>query len=63
MGLRGRLVGGGLDYALAGNVTLRLERRYADYGSVSDALPADALAVHSTDLKTNDVRIGVGCKF
>ena len=59
----GWTVGGGLDYALAGNVTLRLECRYADYGSVSDALPTNALAVDSTDLKTNDVRIGVGYKF
>jgi len=26
-------------------------------------LPTNALAVHSTDLKANDVRIGVGYKF
>ena len=59
----GWTVGGGLDYAVTSNVTLRLEYRYADYGSVSDTLRTNALAVHSTDLKTNDVRIGVGYKF
>jgi outer membrane immunogenic protein len=59
----GWTVGGGLDYALTNNLTLRAEYRYADYGNVTDVAANLPITVHTVDLKTNDVRVGVAYKF
>lgn len=61
--LVGWTIGGGLEYAIASNLTLRAEYRYADYGHVTDTAAGTPRSVHTTDLSTNDVRIGLAYKF
>jgi outer membrane immunogenic protein len=59
----GWTVGAGLEYAVTDNIIARIEYRYTDYGSESDTAATQPLSIHTTDLKTNDVRIGVSYKF
>jgi outer membrane immunogenic protein len=63
----GWTVGAGLEYAVTDNLIVRAEYRYADYGSksypVTRAGNGREFIAHDIDLKTNDVRIGLGYKF
>jgi len=63
----GWTLGAGADYAVTDNVLLRLEYRYADYGSetYSHVIPGGGTAAikYKVDHKTNDVRVGVAYKF
>jgi opacity protein-like surface antigen len=73
--LYGWTVGGGLEWALPQlpNVSLRLEYRYTDYGSISTASSGAATAgafptplgpyLSHADFATNDFRIGVNYRF
>jgi outer membrane immunogenic protein len=58
----GWTAGLGLDYAITDHVIARMEYRYADYGKVTDTA-ATPISVHSTDLSTNDLRVGLAYKF
>jgi outer membrane immunogenic protein len=60
----GWTIGGGLEYMIARNWTLRGEYRYADYGSYS--VTRDLVIEPSTaryDLTTHEVRMGLNYKF
>ncbi|AQX31126.1 outer membrane protein [Bartonella schoenbuchensis] len=54
----GYTLGGGIDFAMADNVILRVEYRYSDFGKQKFA--KDKLEL---DYKTNDFRVGVAYKF
>lgn len=58
----GWTAGAGLEYAFADNLTARIEYRYSDYG---DRKYPDirSLLAHTTNLSTQDVRLGVAYKF
>jgi outer membrane immunogenic protein len=58
----GWTVGGGVDYAITNNWSVRAEYRYTDYGRFSDAAAGLAFPVshHSTD---NRVQVGFSYKF
>lgn len=58
----GWTIGGGLDYALAGNWSARVEYLFADYGARTYATGAGAGLVR-VDLRTNVVRGGLSYKF
>ncbi|WP_280822811.1 outer membrane protein [Pseudaminobacter soli (ex Li et al. 2025)] len=58
----GWTIGGGVEYAVTGNLLLRGEYRYSDFGSASfDATPRTF--EHKVNLRTNDFRIGIAYKF
>ncbi len=56
----GWTVGGGVEYAVTNNWSVRAEYRYTDYGRFSDAVFAFPLDHHSTD---NRVQAGFSYKF
>jgi outer membrane immunogenic protein len=56
----GWTVGGGVEYAVTNNWSVRAEYRYTDYGRFSDAVFAFPLNHHSTD---NRVQAGFSYKF
>jgi outer membrane immunogenic protein len=60
----GWTVGGGLEYAVTNNWSIRAEYRYTDFGHYNDALdyslPGDYLRRHETD---NSVKAGFSYKF
>lgn len=61
--LAGWTIGGGLEYAVNSNWSIRAEYRYADFGSTTDypfAVPAGAVTRHTTE---NTVRAGFSYKF
>jgi outer membrane immunogenic protein len=62
--LVGWTIGGGLEYAINNNWSIRAEYRYADFGSSTDypfpALPGGAVTHHTTE---NTVRAGFSYKF
>jgi outer membrane immunogenic protein len=62
--LAGWTIGGGLEYALFNNWSVRAEYRYADFGSMTDypfaAVPGGAVTHHVTE---NVVRAGFSYKF
>ena len=62
--LAGWTIGGGLEYAVNGNWSIRAEYCYADFGSATDypfpALPAGAVKRHTTE---NTVRAGFSYRF
>lgn len=62
--LNGWTVGGGVEHAFSNNMTLRLEYRYADYGSTSSSI-TDGVSIgsQSVDLDTHAIRVGAGWKF
>ena len=58
----GWTLGGGVEYAFTDNLIGRLEYRYTDFGDVD--FGADGfLLPQTTDLTTNDVRVGISYKF
>jgi outer membrane immunogenic protein len=64
----GWTLGGGVEYAFAPNWTARIEYRYTDYGSFSDATAAAPVTFWSGEsikhkLQENAVRVGVSYKF
>ncbi|WP_413990624.1 outer membrane protein [Labrys okinawensis] len=62
--LTGWTIGGGLEYGFTDNITGRIEYRYTDYGNMSTGIKNVAPLENSrTDLKTNDVHVGVSYKF
>jgi outer membrane immunogenic protein len=61
----GWTIGGGIEYALTNNWSIRAEYRYTDYGHIYDPLNAttagvSSLRIHETD---NAVRLGFSYKF
>jgi outer membrane immunogenic protein len=62
--LAGWTIGGGLEYALFNNWSIRAEYRYADFGSTTDypfaAVPGGAVTHHLTE---NSVQAGFSYKF
>ena len=58
----GWTAGVGLEYALANNITARIEYRYADYGDKKYPV-TNTFFEHTTDLSTQDVRLGIAYKF
>jgi outer membrane immunogenic protein len=60
----GWTLGGGVEYAIADNWSLRAEYRYTDFGRYFDyfanTYPGYFLGMHLTD---NSVRAGFSCKF
>jgi outer membrane immunogenic protein len=62
--LSGWTAGLGLEYAFTSNLTLRVEYRYADYGSARGSLaPAFAGVTMPVDLIQHSVRSGITFKF
>jgi len=63
----GWTVGTGADYAVSENVLLRLEYRYADYGSKTyqHTIPGGGSATvrYKVDHRTHDLRLGAAYKF
>jgi outer membrane immunogenic protein len=64
----GWTVGGGAEWAFAGNWSAKLEYLYVDLGSVSftslnSVVGANATFVHSADLRENIVRLGLNYRF
>jgi len=63
----GWTLGVGTEYAMTDNVLLRLEYRYADYGSETyhHVIPGGGTAAisYTVDHKTHDLRFGVAYKF
>jgi outer membrane immunogenic protein len=57
----GWTIGGGVEGALFGNVTAKLEYLYVDLGSINCSIANCGVA--STDLRTNVVRAGVNLRF
>ncbi|MEJ0093916.1 MAG: outer membrane protein [Methylocella sp.] len=62
--LAGWTIGGGLEYAITNNWSIRAEYRYSDYGSFTDfpllAVPNGAVSHHETE---NAIRAGFSYKF
>ena len=58
----GWTIGAGAEYAFTDNLIGRAEYRYTDFGS-EDYADTDNFPVHSLDLKTNDIRLGISYKF
>lgn len=59
----GWTVGGGLEYAVTNNVSVRGEYLYADYGSPTISYPGTAVGTHRETLTSHLARIGVNWKF
>lgn len=58
--LPGWTLGAGVESKLTGNLVGRVEYRFSDYGSHNYATGAGAI---NSDLKTNEIRVGLGMKF
>ena len=56
----GWTIGGGVEYAIDNNWSVRAEYRYTDYGTYVDVLPKAIVATHDTD---NRVQVGFSYKF
>jgi outer membrane immunogenic protein len=59
----GWTVGGGVEFAIAGPWTAKLEYLYVDLGSADCGFSCGAFAPDNVDLKTNIVRGGINYKF
>jgi outer membrane immunogenic protein len=61
----GYTVGGGVEYAVTNNATIRAEYRYTDFGSFSDGVvgAGGAVGVFSHHERDNRVQMGVSYKF
>jgi outer membrane immunogenic protein len=59
----GWTVGGGLEFAVAGNWTAKIEYLYADLGSFNCGLNCGVLATTNVDFKANIVRGGINFRF
>lgn len=58
--LPGWTIGAGVESKLTGNLVGRIEYRYSDYGSKDYSVAGTTV---NSNLKTNEVRVGLGFKF
>jgi outer membrane immunogenic protein len=59
----GWTLGGGIEYAVTPNWTTRLDYRYFDFGSYSNAAPANGVFPYSVSNKLQTVTVGLSYKF
>ena len=61
--LSGWTVGGGVEYAIQPNWTVRADYRYFDFGSYSRATPANGVFPYSVGNRLQTITIGLSYKF
>jgi len=65
--LVGWTLGAGIEYAWTNNISMRLEYRYTDFGSIDAVIPAGGILLGATngsaDITTHDVRLGLTYRF